>query len=208
MLLAEPLIPFARRVEFAGIVRVDAGLLVVVDQRRIDDLQGFMGAQVFANVGVLNEYVFTWTQAFDSTLRRVNLYARILRWMVDGLLCCSKTLTVGASVARARRRLRFHLGKSTLEPVFETFHYLLPMVSTECSLTVSKMIIPFRMPDESGIYYLPHTDQDLHVVKSVMGFTFFGASLRRAAILACFAAPAPCIGRDAKALHDQVGRCD
>ena len=64
MLLAEPLIPFARRVEFAGIVRVDAGLLVVVDQRRIDDLQGFMGAQVFANVGVANEYVFTWTQAF------------------------------------------------------------------------------------------------------------------------------------------------
>ena len=104
MLLAEPLIPFARRVEFAGIVWVDASLVVLVVQRPIDDLQGFMGAKVFANVRVLNEYVLTWTQAFDSALWRVNLDARSCSRTVNGLLCCGKTLTVGASAARTRRR--------------------------------------------------------------------------------------------------------
>jgi len=79
MLLAELSIPFAGLVEFAGIVGIDAALLVLLDQRPIDDLQGFMGAQVFANVGVLNEYVLTRTQAFDLTVRRVYFYAGILR---------------------------------------------------------------------------------------------------------------------------------
>jgi len=170
MLLAEVFVPFAGLVEFAGIVWVDAVLLILLDQRPIEDLQGFMGAQVFANVGVANEYVLTRTQAFDLTVRRVYFYARILRWLVDGLLRCSKTLTVGADVARIRRR-RLHSGKPSLEPTFETFHHLLPIVSAARSQTVSKKIRHFRMPHESGIYYLPLGNQGLNVVKNVIGFT-------------------------------------
>ena len=62
------------------------------------------------------------------------------------------------------------------------------------------------MPHESGIYYLQQADQGLNVVKNGIGITFLAAMMRRAAALACFTAPAPCIGRDAKALQYQVGR--
>ena len=64
------------------------------------------------------------------------------------------------------------------------------------------------MPHGSGIYYLPQVDQGLCGVKSVMGFTFLAEATWRSVALAYFAAPAPGIGRDAKALQHQVGRRD
>ena len=135
MLLAEPLIPFARRVKLAGIVRINASLVVLVGQRLIDDLQGLMRAEVFANVGAAaNEYVLTRTQAFDTTVRRVNLDARILSWTLDVLFRRNKTLAVRAGSAHARGR-RFRCGEATFEPAFETFDHLLPIMSAKCSRT-------------------------------------------------------------------------
>ena len=117
--LAESLIPFARSFEYARIVRVDAIFLIIFDQRRIQDLQRVMGAQVFANVGAWNENILAGTLAFDSTRHmRINFNLWSLRRSIGGFLCRSKPLPIGTGVARVGRLWRFRLGKSTLKPAF------------------------------------------------------------------------------------------
>ncbi len=108
VLLAESLIPFVRSFEYARIVRVDAIFLIIFAQRWIQDLQGIMSAQVFANVGAWDVYILAGTLTFDSTRRmRINVNLWSLRRAIGGLLCRSKTLTIGTGIARTRRRWRF-----------------------------------------------------------------------------------------------------